>query len=381
MKNNYFEQGPIRPPSEAASLLIRVTRNCPWNKCAFCHTYRGTTFELRSVDDVKNDIQAMKDIADDVMGLSRQWGEDGAINKNILRRMYNSGDYNDFIYSVAVWLYFGGENVFLQDGNSLILKTEDLLSILEFLKEKFPKIKRITSYCRSHTAARKTVDEFSQLKHAGLSRIHVGMESGSDDVLSLIHKGVTAADHIKAGRTIKEAGIELSEYVMPGLGGTTLTREHALETAKVINAIHPDFVRLRTLHVVPGTGLDELMKKGEFERLRDDEILEEIKLFIENLDVHGTYLASDHILNLLEEVEGVFPEDKKKILSAIDRYFELSSTDRQIFRLGRRAGALRKLDDLTDQQAYLQLKSVVDSYTARGGNLDEDVFKIMNNYI
>lgn len=381
MKNNYFEQGPIRPPSEAASLLIRVTRNCPWNKCAFCHTYRGTTFELRSVDDVKNDIQAMKDIADDVMGLSRQWGEDGAINKNILRRMYNSGDYNDFIYSVAVWLYFGGENVFLQDGNSLILKTADLLSILEFLKEKFPKIKRITSYCRSHTAARKTVDEFSQLKHAGLSRIHIGMESGSDDVLSLIHKGVTAADHIKAGRTIKEAGIELSEYVMPGLGGTTLTREHALETAKVINAIHPDFVRLRTLHVVPGTGLDELMKKGEFERLRDDEILEEIKLFIENLDVHGTYLASDHILNLLEEVEGVFPEDKKKILSAIDRYFELSSTDRQIFRLGRRAGAFRKLDDLTDQQAYLQLKSVVDSYTARGGNLDEDVFKIMNNYI
>lgn len=381
MNNHYFEQGPIRPPSEATSLLIRVTRNCPWNKCAFCHTYRRTKFELRSVDDVKSDIQAMKDIADDVMDLSRQWGEGGTVNKNVLRKIYNSGDYNDFIYSVAAWLYFGGENVFLQDANSLILKTTDLLSILEFLKEKFPKIKRITSYCRSHTAARKTVDEFKQLKKAGLSRIHIGMESGSDDVLSLIHKGVTAADHIRAGMNIREAGIELSEYVMPGLGGIRLTREHALETAKVINAINPDFVRLRTLHVVPGTGLDELMKKGEFERLSDDGILEEIKLFIENLDVNGTYLASDHILNLLEELEGVFPDDKKKILSAIDRYFELSSTDRQIFRLGRRTGVFRKLDDLINGEAYLQLKSVVDSYAASGGNLDEDVVKIMNNFI
>ena len=381
MSNHYFEQGPIRPPSEATSLLIRVTRNCLWNKCAFCHTYRGTKFELRSVDDVKSDIQAMKDIADDVMDLSRQWGEGGTVNRNVLRKIYNSGDYNDFIYSVAAWLYFGGENVFLQDANSLILKTTDLLSILGFLKEKFPKIKRITSYCRSHTAARKTVDEFRQLKDAGLSRIHIGMESGGDDVLSLIHKGVTAADHIKAGRNIKEAGIELSEYVMPGLGGIGLTREHALETAKVINAINPDFVRLRTLHIVPGTGLDALMQKGEFQRLSDDGILEEIKLFIEHLDVNGTYLASDHILNLLEELEGLLPEDKKKILLAIDRYFQLSSTDRQIFRLGRRTGVFRKLDDLMNRDDYVQLKSVVDDYAARGGNLDEDVVKIMNNFI
>jgi len=381
MNNHYFEQGPIRPPSEATSLLISVTRNCPWNKCAFCHTYRGTKFELRSVEEVKKDIQTMKDIADEVTDLSFKWGEGGSVSRNVVRRIYNSDGYNDCIYTVAAWLYFGGENVFLQDANSLILKTTDLLSILNFLKEKFPDIKRITSYCRSHTAARKTVDEFKQLKNAGLSRIHIGMESGSDDVLSLIHKGVTAADHIRAGMNIREADIELSEYVMPGLGGIRLTREHALETAKVINAINPDFVRLRTLHVVPGTGLDELMKKGEFERLSDDGILEEIKLFIEKLDVNGTYLASDHILNLLEELEGVFPDDKKKILSAIDRYFELSSADRQIFRLGRRTGVFRKLDDLINGEAYLQLKSVVDSYAASGGNLDEDVVKIMNNFI
>ena len=380
--NNYFEQGPIRPPSEAASLLVRVTRNCPWNKCAFCHTYRGSKFELRSVEEVKKDIQAMKDIADEVIGLSWIWGEGGQINRNVLRRIYNSKDfYNDFFYTVAAWLYFGGENVFLQDANSLILKTTDLLAILDFLREKFPQIKRITSYCRSHTAARKTVDEFEQLKKAGLSRIHIGMESGCDEVLSLIHKGVTANDHIKAGLNIRQAGIELSEYVMPGLGGAKWTRQHALETARVINAINPDFIRLRTLHVVPGTQMDELMKKGEFQPLNDEDILREINLFIENLNVQGTYLASDHILNLLEELEGKFPADKPIMLSTIRRYFELSSGDRLIFRLGRRSGALRKLDDLADKETYSRLKSVVDRYTAEGGNLEEDIIKTMNNYI
>ena len=380
--NNYFEQGPIRPPSEAASLLVRVTRNCPWNKCAFCHTYRGSKFELRSVDDVKKDIQAMKDIADVITGLSRKWGEGGRVNRDVLRQIYNSKEfYNDFTYTVAAWLYFGGENVFLQDANSLILKTADLVSILDFLREKFPQIKRITSYCRSHTAARKTATEFQQLKKAGLSRIHIGMESGSDEVLSMIHKGVTAEDHIKAGLNIKQAGIELSDYVMPGLGGVKWTRQHALETARVINAINPDFIRLRTLHVVPGTEMDELMKNGEFKPLNDEEILKEIKLFIEELNVRGSYLASDHILNLLEELEGRFPEDKQKILSVIERYFELPDEDRLIFRLGRRSGQFGKLDDLADKETYLRLKSVIDQYAAQGGNLEEDIIKTMNNYI
>jgi radical SAM superfamily enzyme YgiQ (UPF0313 family) len=380
--NNYYEQGPIRPPSEATSLLVRVTRNCPWNKCAFCHTYLGSKFELRSVEDVKKDIQTMKDIADEIVSLSWKFGEGGQVNRNVLRQIYNSKDfYDDCIYSMAAWLYFGGENVFLQDANSLILKTTDLLSILDFLKEKFPHVKRITSYCRSHTAARKTVADFEQLRKAGLSRIHIGMESGCNEVLSFINKGVTADDHIKAGLNIKQAGIELSEYVMPGLGGEKWTRQHALETARVINAIKPDFIRLRTLHIVPGTVLDELMKNGDFNPLNDDGILREIKLFIEKLDVQGTYLASDHILNLLEELEGRFPEDKQNILSAIERYFELSSEDRLVFRLGRRSGLLRKLDDLADKETYRKLKSVVDQYALKGGNLDEDIIKTMNNFI
>jgi radical SAM superfamily enzyme YgiQ (UPF0313 family) len=378
---NCFEQGPIRPPSEATSLLIRVTRNCPWNKCAFCHTYRGTKFELRSVEEVKTDIQAMRDFADHIVELSWKLGEGGRVNRNVLKQISNHKFHNDFFQTVAVWLYFGGENVFLQDANSLVAKTPDLVAILDFLKEKFPQIKRITTYCRSHTAARKTVSEFDELKKAGLSRIHVGMESGSDDVLALINKGVKAIDHIKAGQNIRQAGIELSEYFMPGLGGAKFTIPHALETARVMNAINPDFIRLRTLHVVPGTELEDLVKSGEFQPLGDEDILREIRMFIENLEVKGSHLVSDHILNLLEELEGTFPEDKPKILSLIKRYFDLSDEERLIFRLGRRSGALRTLDDLADKEPFLRLKSVVDNYAVEGGNLEEDMVKIMNNYI
>jgi radical SAM superfamily enzyme YgiQ (UPF0313 family) len=379
--NVCFEQGPIRPPSEAASLLIRVTRNCPWNKCTFCHTYRGTKFELRNVEEVKADIQAMKDIADQIAELSWKLGEGGRVNRNVMKQISNYRLYNDYFQTVAVWLYFGGENAFLQDANSLIAKTPDLVAILHFLREKFSQIKRITTYCRSHTAARKTVSEFEQLKKAGLSRIHVGMESGSDDVLALIKKGVKASDHIKAGQNIRQSGIELSEYYMPGLGGAKYSIQHALETARVMNAINPDFIRLRTLHVVPGTELEDLVKSGEFQSLGDEDILKEIKLFIENLEVKGSHLVSDHILNLMEELEGTFPEDKSKILHLIKRYFDLTDEERLIFRLGRRSGSLRMLNDLDDKEIFSRLKAVVDKYTAGGGNLEEDIDKIMNNYI
>jgi radical SAM superfamily enzyme YgiQ (UPF0313 family) len=378
---NCFEQGPIRPPSEAISLLIRVTRNCPWNKCAFCHTYRGTKFELRSVEEVKADIQAMRDFADQIGELSWKLGEGGCVNRNVLKQISNHKFHNDFFQTVAVWLYFGGENIFLQDANSLVVKTPDLVAILDFLREKFPQIKRITTYCRSHTAARKTVSEFEQLKKAGLSRIHVGMESGSDDVLVLINKGVKAIDHIKAGQNIRQARIELSEYFMPGLGGAKYTMQHAVETARVMNAINPDFIRLRTLHVVPDTELEDLVKSGEFQPLGDEDILREIRMFIENLEVKGSHLVSDHILNLLEELEGTFPEDKPKILSLIKRYFDLSDEERLIFRLGRRSGTLRRLDDLDDKETFLRLKAAVNNYAAEGGNLEEDMVKIMNNYI
>jgi len=384
MRTNYFiEQGPIRPPSEAKSLLIRATRNCPWNKCAFCHTYRGTKFEIRPVEEIKKDIQTIKDIADSITELSWRCGEGGRVNKAILRGLYNQQEvYGDLTLSVAAWLYAGGKSVFLQDANSIIMKTGDLVDVLSFIKKQFPFVERITSYCRSKTATRKSVEEFKQLKEAGLTRIHSGMESGCNDVLKFIKKGVTAEEHIEGGRKIVDAGISLSEYIMPGIGGARWSKQHAEDTARVINWIDPQFVRLRTLHVVRGTELFDMMEQGTFQPIGDEEILKEIRLFIEKLDGIGTTIVSDHVLNLLEELEGKLPQDKERLLDVIDRYFSLSDEERMVFRVGRRRGIYRKLDDLEDKAVYERLKQVFDGYDVKDTKkIDKELYEIMNYYI
>jgi histone acetyltransferase (RNA polymerase elongator complex component) len=378
-----IEQGPIRPPSEATSLLIRATRNCPWNKCAFCHTYRNTKFEMRTVHEIKEDIQKAKDVADQIKELSWKHGEDGRISNSIVNLIYGRDEaYSDTVRSIAAWLYYGGESVFIQDANSIIMKTDDLVEILSFIKDKFPSVNRITSYCRSKTAARKTVEEFKMLKSAGLSRIHIGMESGYDPLLKFIKKGVTAAEHIEGGRNIKEADISLCEYVMPGLGGDRWSKEHAEETARVINEINPDFVRLRTFHAVPGTDLFEMVQRGEFNPIGDEEILREIRRFIECLHGIETTIVSDHILNLLEELNGKLPEDQEHLLEIIDRYFSLSDDERLVYRIGRRIGTYRGLADLSDEGMYKKVRSIIDQYSTQDrDHLDNDLLKIMNRYI
>ncbi len=381
--NGTFELGPIRPPSEARSLLIRLTRNCPWNKCAFCHTYRGTKFELRSVDEIKRDIRTIRSMVDRITETSWKYGHGGRITQSLANYFFESDeDGAEGIRSVVAWLYFGGESVFLQDANSIIMKTDDLVDVLNFIREQFPWVKRITSYCRSKTAARKSVEELTRLREAGLSRIHIGLESGYDPVLNFIKKGATAADHIQGGRNVVAAGISLSEYVIPGLGGDRWSNEHAVETAKVLNAINPDFIRLRTLQVVPGTDLYTMRQNGEFRPLPDEEILKEIRLFIETLDGITSTVVSDHILNLLEELEGKLPEDKPKLLATIDRFFALPDRDRLIYRLGRRKGIYRRLGDLSDAYTYNHLGEIIDSYSDQGnGAMDRDLTRIMQQYI
>jgi len=381
--NACFEQGPIRPPSEAKSLLIRPTRNCPWNKCAFCHTYRGTSFELRSVEEIKKDIDAVRDLADQIGEISWKLGQGGRVNDPVVSYIFgNEALFSDTLRHVAAWLYFGGQTVFLQDADTLVMKTDNLLEVLGYLKEKFPGIRRITSYCRSRTARHKSVEDLKRIREAGLVRIHVGLESGCDDVLKFIRKGVTAADHIEGGQRLVAAGISLCEYVMPGLGGQRWSREHAIETARVLNAINPDHIRLRTLSVRRGTALYEMMQQGEFQPIGDEEILKEISLFIGHLDGIESRIVSDHILNLLEELEGKLPEDKEKFLGIIDRYFAMAEEDRLVFRLGRRRGIYRSLDDLSDSNTYQQLKQAVERYQREEpGKLDRDLDRIRQNFI
>lgn len=383
MEEMSFEQGPIRPPSEARSLLVRVTRNCPWNKCAFCNSYRDTAFSLRTVEEVRNDIRAAGEIAAEIRSLSWRMGEGGRVTGDVINRIWNpDGPYREGFRSVAAWLYYGGESVFLQDANSLIVRTADLVEILHFINETFPHVTRITSYCRSKTAARKSVEELKSLREAGLSRIHIGMESGYDPLLAFIRKGTTAAEHVEGGKRIVAAGISLSEYVIPGLGGARWSKEHAEETARAINQINPDFIRLRSLHVVRGTDLDGMMQSGAFTPLGDEDVVREIRRFIECLEGVESMLVSDHILNLLEELEGRLPEDKERLLDAIDRYFALPPADRLIFRIGRRRGVYRKLDDLSDRHTYGRLKQIVDDYAkTEPGKLEQDLFRLMHHYI
>jgi hypothetical protein len=201
-------------------------------------------------------------------------------------------------------------------------------------------------------------------------------------VLTFIRKGATAADHVKGGKRIVEAGISLCEYVMPGLGGERWSKEHAVETARVLNEINPDHIRLRTLAVRRGTGLYDLMRQGEFTPLGDDEILKEIRMFIEHLDGVKSRIVSDHILNLLEELEGQLPDDRDRLLGIIDRYFEMPEEDRLVFRLGRRRGIYRRLDDLADSGTYQQLRQVIERYQREeNGSLDRDLDRIRQNFI
>ena len=355
-----FEQGPIRPPNEARSLLIRVTRNCSWNKCLFCPVYKGTLFSRRSVEEIKGDIRTIKGIIEDLKALSWKLGSSGQVNDAVISHVFYQAGYSHAYRNVAAWMYYQEYTVFLQDANNLILPAEELVEVLKFLKQEIPQVSRITSYARSKTVSRKSLPELIALRQAGLDRIHIGLESGSDAVLQLMQKGVTSEEHIDAGRKVKEAGISLSEYVMPGLGGKALWRDHALETARVLNAINPDFIRLRSLRVPPRVPLYQLVEEGKFETSNDDEMAQEIRLMVDHLEGITSTLTSDHIMNLLEDVAGTLPRDKGKILAALDAYLNLPEEEKLIYRFGRRGGAYRSVRDMKDMVLRKKIERAIE---------------------
>ncbi len=355
-----FEQGPIRPPNEARSLLLRLTRNCPWNRCLFCPVYKKSKFSFRTIDEIKKDIETARDIADDIKALSWKMGGGDRVSREAVQSVLSSPGRSDSYKSVAVWMYYGTHACFLQDADNLAMKTGDLVEVLTFLREKFPEITRITTYTRSRTVARKTVESLSQIRRAGLDRIHIGFETGYDPLLDLMKKGVTRAQHIEAGRRAVQAGMELSEYVMPGLGGQELWREHARETAKALNEINPHFIRLRSLRVPPRVPLHEKLEDGSFIMQTDDGLAEEIKLFINTLKGVTSTVVSDHIMNLLEEVSGKLPDDKEGMLDVIRSYQDLSEEDRLIYRVGRRGGTYHSTEDLDrDPVTYQKIKGMI----------------------
>ncbi|MDR2050338.1 MAG: radical SAM protein [Deltaproteobacteria bacterium] len=266
-----------RPPSEGGSLIIQATVGCPHNRCRFCNMYKEKRFRIRKLGDILEDIE-------------------------------EAGRYYD-PRSVRT--------IFLADGNSAIMRTEQLLRILRRLREVFPGLERVTSYGASQYLSLKTREEWEELRAAGLTRLHCGMESGHDPLLLRVNKGTSMRKHIEGGRAVRAAGIELSMYYMAGLGGREMWEAHALDSARVLNAVDPDFIRVRTFSPMPDTELGEDFLAGNFSLQEPRGVLRELRLLVENLEGNGLFL-SDHWLNFAD-IHGRLPQDKEAMLLSIDR--------------------------------------------------------------
>ncbi|MCP4021023.1 MAG: radical SAM protein [Desulfobacteraceae bacterium] len=375
-----FEQGPIRPPSEASSLLLRLTRNCPWNQCTFCPVYKRRSFSLRSVENIIKDIDLVSGYIERMRDIIKP---KGPMDSEVIRTLYESFETKDRVgFNAALaWYMSGMESIFLQDANSLIMKPDDLHNILEYIKNCFPMVKRITSYARSHTIVRIKAPDMKRIADAGLNRIHIGMESGSDNVLKMMKKGATKDSHIRAGLKVKEAGIELSEYIMPGLGGIELSIEHALETAAALNRINPDFIRIRTLAISNRTELAKAYKKKAFSKCTDVMTAQELRLFIETLEGVDSYISSDHILNLFETIEGKLPEDKARMINVIDRFFALPVEKRILYQVGRRMGFFKGPEDLNFSPQIERVEEALKLYGVTPENVDSVIDELMRRFV
>jgi len=350
-----FEQGPIRPPSEAHSLLVRVIRNCTWNRCTFCPVYKGSASSLRPLEDVLADVDAMAAAAE----VLEERGA-GAIHGGLVPQE---------AYQVALFLRGGGRTVFLQDADPCAVKPEKLAAVIRRVRERFPAVERVTTYGRAATLARRTPEQLALLVDAGLTRVHLGLESGADEVLMAIDKGCTSGDLIAAGENVVRAGLELCFYLMPGLGGRAAAAAHVAGSARVIRAVaatapaeRPLVVRLRTAAVVPGTPLAEREAAGEFVLPDDVEVAQELRNLLEQLGDAHLELRSDHALNLLPGLEGSLPADRGRLIAMLDEFLALPRDEQARYAVGARLGIYRALGDRLDAQRRAMLEQQFGGY-------------------
>ena len=353
-----FELGPIRPPSEAYSLLLRINRGCGWNKCRFCGFYRDIPFSIRSAEDIKKDIDRIKYWVDVFQGRVAQAGNPQTEGEQ------------EACYMAYNWIQSGMKSVFFQDGNSILMNPDGMIEVLEYLKATFPQIQRITSYARSDTINRLSLERLTRYRELGLNRFHIGLETGNDYILKLMNKGVDKATQIQAGIKAKAAGIEINEFYMPNMGGREYARESALDTADVMNQVNPDFIRIRSMALAENLEMYENYRSGMLTRPNDIETIQEIRLFIENLHGITSVVDSDHILNILLELRGKLPEGKDRMLATIDRFLEMPEDTQNIFRLGRRIGVMSNLRDLNNHILVDKVKQTMDRSGIDKTNID-----------
>jgi hypothetical protein len=346
-----MDMGPMGPIGEGESLILRVARNCPWNRCLFCPVYKGKKFGLRSVQEIRHDIDAAARITELLKATSWNLGFGGRITKDVLGEAIKShqviyGDHTQrtpyqwlailSLQNVANWMSYGAQRVFLQDADALIMRCADFVEVLTYLKETFPSVTIVTSYARSKTCSQRSLHDLQTLHDAGLSWLFVGIESGCDEVLKYMHKGVISDEHISGGQNVRKAGINLAAFIMPGLAGNNkhLAQQHVRETIRILNEITPTEVRIRSLAIIEGSPLFTQWESGAFEPPQEDQMIYEIKLLIEGLRCDCT-IESLQMTNVLFNVKGKLFSEREKLLAAIARYEALPLLDRARFRFNR----------------------------------------------
>ena len=284
-----YEGRVFRPPSEAYSLIVQVTVGCSHNKCTFCDMYKEKRFHLRKLEDVLEDF-------------------------NIARRQYR---------------YI--ERVFLADGDALIRKTEDLAAILKHIRKIIPECRRVTSYGSPKSILTKSPEDLALLHSLGLEMIYLGLESGNEQVLKHINKGVTVEDIVRAGQMVKDAGMKLSVTAISGLGGTEMWKEHAIDTAKAFSRMKPDYIGLLTLMFEGDVPLRRECEEGKFHLLTAPQVAKETLLMLEHIDSEGSVFRSNHASNYLT-LKGTLNRDREAMCEQIRRALERGGYKKEYFR-------------------------------------------------
>ena len=277
----FYEGDVYRPPSEAESLIIQLTIGCARNTCRFCTMYKDKRFRIRPLAEIFAELEWLKN----------------------------------------TYPYYHFDRVFLADGDALIVKTPDLVTLLDKIFELFPHVRRVTTYGAAKDVLQKSHEELCQLRQHGLEMVYIGAESGSDKVLTDVCKGVTAAETVEACQKLKKAGIKTSMTLITGLGGRADSREHAIESAKLVSAAKPEYLGLLTLSLGSQAPMKQDLLSGKFEMLTPREMLEEQKLFLESVDSEGTVLRSNHVSNHVA-LRGTLNTDRDRMIALLERVLD-----------------------------------------------------------
>ena len=274
----FYEGDVYRPPSEAESLIIQLTIGCARNSCRFCTMYKDKKFRIRPLPEIFAELEWLK----------------------------------------QTYPYYHFDRVFLADGDALIVKTAELIALLDKIFVLFPHVRRVTTYGAARDVLQKSHQELCLLRQHGLEMVYIGAESGSDKVLTDVCKGVTAAETVEACQKLKAAGIKTSMTLITGLGGRADTREHAIESAKLVSAAKPEYLGLLTLSLGAEAPMKQDLLSGKFQMLTPKQMLEEQRLFLEQVDSEGTLLRSNHVSNHVA-LRGTLNADRERLIAQLER--------------------------------------------------------------